>query len=205
VSVKKDHDNGRNDWATLLLLGYSGGAVPDLHRVPCTSAFPREWPTTNATTGSCDSMPSPGPCQRAEKQRKFPADSRATGIFPAEVQGISPLAGGRRIWYGSRRLARCRGHGKDGTSPRRAARHASRPSRAGGLSPHGAGGTSAHTWRGRRPKRWGAVISGSFCELGFSNGMAALECPRHDPYIRQGRGQAARPAEMERATIRRII
>ena len=32
VSVKTDHDNGRNDWANLLTLGHSGGAVPELHR-----------------------------------------------------------------------------------------------------------------------------------------------------------------------------
>ena len=29
-------------------LGYSGGAVPESHRVPCTSALPQERPTTNA-------------------------------------------------------------------------------------------------------------------------------------------------------------
>ena len=28
-------------------LGYSGGAVPESHRVPCTSTLPRESPTTN--------------------------------------------------------------------------------------------------------------------------------------------------------------
>ena len=32
----------------LQTLGYSGGAVPESHRVPCTSALPRERPTTNA-------------------------------------------------------------------------------------------------------------------------------------------------------------
>lgn len=30
-------------------LGHSGGAVPESHRVPCTSALPQERPTTNAT------------------------------------------------------------------------------------------------------------------------------------------------------------
>jgi hypothetical protein len=30
------------------ILGYSGGAVPESHQVPCTSALPQERPTTNA-------------------------------------------------------------------------------------------------------------------------------------------------------------
>ncbi len=35
-------DNGQKDWAALRLLGYSGGAVPELHRIPCLSALRQE-------------------------------------------------------------------------------------------------------------------------------------------------------------------
>ncbi len=38
----------------LQTLGYSGGAVPESHRVPCTSALPPERPTTNATIERLD-------------------------------------------------------------------------------------------------------------------------------------------------------
>ena len=44
------------DRTNLQTLGYSGGAVPELHRVPCTSAFPQEWPTTNAPSRKRESI-----------------------------------------------------------------------------------------------------------------------------------------------------
>ena len=46
-----DCDNGQETGWTFFAdktLGYSGGAVPESHRVPCTSTVPQERPTTSA-------------------------------------------------------------------------------------------------------------------------------------------------------------
>jgi hypothetical protein len=44
----KKCDNGLKRLGCPFLLGYSGGAVPDSHRIPCLSALQMKRPTTNA-------------------------------------------------------------------------------------------------------------------------------------------------------------
>ena len=87
-------------------LGYSGGAVPESHRVPCTSALPQERPTTNAqfkrpvfyrrrrklSSGSANQYPlQPPPVHGHNFQRQsLPvAHSPTAGIRPS-TQSTSP-------------------------------------------------------------------------------------------------------------------
>ena len=66
-------------------LGYSGGAVPESHRVPCTSALPQERPTTNAQFIRRDSTAPWKKCQRPRKRK-----SRITSRTPFSAEPRLP-------------------------------------------------------------------------------------------------------------------
>ena len=64
ASTESSRDNGlKKDWAALILLGYSGGAVPDLHRIPCLSALQKKRPTHQRTNQYPEHSRTPRGCQ----------------------------------------------------------------------------------------------------------------------------------------------
>ena len=97
-SCDNGQKNGGPSFTFDKTLGYSGGAVPESHRVPCTSALPQERPTTNAQfKHPVCYLNAKGKCQVGPKSKKMRRASVPLGWTSALPPKIKWLAMKDRI------------------------------------------------------------------------------------------------------------